>query len=91
MGCARAAPIPDEVLSAPIEPSAVRVMGLLVPVTVQMVLDTVTSHLIDVQVVALWHAARFQDPRSLVLALTSLVDEALRAVSGSLIALSLLF
>ena len=66
-------------------------MSFLVPVTVQMVLDTMTSHLIDVQIVALWHAARFQDPWGLVLALTSLVDEALRAISSPLIALSLLF
>lgn len=90
VGRARAAAIPDEVLGAPVRPAAVRVVLVAVRVAVQAVLNTLADAFIDVEVVAHWHTARLDDPWSLVLPFTGLVDEALGALSGPLVALLLL-
>lgn len=91
MRCARAAPITDEVSGATIEPSAVRVMGILMTVTIQMMFDSVADILVNVQIITLWHAAGLNNPRSLVLSLVSFIDESLRTLSSPLIAFVLLF
>ena len=91
MWSASAAAVPHEVCGATIEPSAVGVVRFSVPVSVEVMLYAIAYRFIHIQVVTLWHTASFNDPRCLVLALASLVDEALGARGGSLIACFLIF
>lgn len=77
-------------ISAPVEPSTVGVVAIAMCVAIQVMLNPMASLIVNGQVVAHWHAAGFDDPRSLVLALTRLVNEAFGALSGTLVALQLL-
>ena len=88
---ASAAAIPNEVRGATIEPPTVRVVHLAVPVAVEVMLHTIAYRFIHIQVITQWHTASFDNPGCLVLTLASLVNEALRALSGSLITRFLLF
>ena len=83
---ARAATVPHEVCRATIKPPSVRVVRFAVPVSVEMMFYTFALRFINIQVVTQWHSAGFADPGSLVLTLSSLVDEALGAWCRSLIA-----
>jgi len=77
-------------ISAPVEPSAVRVVAIAVCVAIQVMLNPMAGLIVNVQVVAHRHAAGFDDPRSLILALTRLVDEAFGALCGPFVTLQLL-
>ena len=82
--------IPHEVRGAAVEPPAIRVVRVVMPVSIKMMLNAMASRLIHIQVVTQRHTAAFDDPGCLVLALASLVDEAFWALCGSLIALLLI-
>lgn len=88
---ASAAAVPNEVRGATIEPPTVRVVCFTVPVAVEVMLHAIAYRFIHIQVITQWHTASFDNPWCLVLTLASLVNEALGALSGSLIARFLLF
>ena len=88
---ASAAAVPNEVRGATIEPPTVRVVCFTVPVAVEVMLHAIAYRFIHIQVITQWHTASFDNPWCLVLTLASLVNEALGALSGSLITRFLLF